>query len=80
MIFLIDYLLVKHLLLILKTARDNLATYQLKIVNRPNIGFEVLGNEFAKRQAISDLLIEKISKSIWWVLRKWNLSCLIRLI
>lgn len=43
----------------LKTARDNLATYHLKIVNRPNIGFEVLGNEFAKRQAISDLLIEK---------------------
>ena len=43
----------------LKTARDNLMTYQLKIVNRPNIGFEILGNEFAKRQAISDLLIEK---------------------
>jgi lichenan operon transcriptional antiterminator len=34
-------------------------TYQLKVINRPNIGFEVLGNEFAKRQAISDLLIEK---------------------
>lgn len=34
-------------------------SYQLKIINRPNIGFEVLGNEFAKRQAISDLLIEK---------------------
>lgn len=43
----------------LKIARDNLMTYQLKIVNRPNIGFELLGNEFAKRQAISDLLIEK---------------------
>ncbi|WP_288227305.1 BglG family transcription antiterminator [uncultured Enterococcus sp.] len=43
----------------LKTARDNLMTYQLKVINRPNIGFEVLGNEFAKRQAISDLLIEK---------------------
>lgn len=43
----------------LKTARDNLLTYQLKIINRPNIGFELLGNEFAKRQAISDLLIEK---------------------
>ncbi|MGH1748218.1 BglG family transcription antiterminator [Enterococcus raffinosus] len=43
----------------LKTARDHLMSYQLKIINRPNIGFEVLGNEFAKRQAISDLLIEK---------------------
>ncbi|MGM0173033.1 BglG family transcription antiterminator [Enterococcus sp. DIV0800] len=43
----------------LKTARDNLMIYQLKIVNRPNIGFELIGNEFAKRQAISDLLIEK---------------------
>lgn len=43
----------------LKIARDNLLTYQLKIINRPNIGFELLGNEFAKRQAISDLLIEK---------------------
>lgn len=43
----------------LKTARDNLMTYQLKIVNRPNIGFEIVGSEFAKRQAISDLLIEK---------------------
>lgn len=43
----------------LKTARDNLMTYQLKIVNRPNIGFEIIGSEFAKRQAISDLLIEK---------------------
>ena len=30
----------------LKTARDNLLTYQLKIINRPNIGFELLGNEF----------------------------------
>ena len=43
----------------LKTARDNLMTYQLKIVNRPNIGFEIIGSEFTKRQAISDLLIEK---------------------
>lgn len=43
----------------LKTARDNLMSYQLKIVNRPNIGFEIVGSEFAKRQAISDLLIEK---------------------
>jgi len=43
----------------LKSARDHLLTYQLKIINRPNIGFEILGNEFAKRQAISDLLIEK---------------------
>lgn len=43
----------------LKTARDILMTYQLKIVNRPNIGFELVGNEYAKRQAISDLLIEK---------------------
>lgn len=43
----------------LKTARDNLMTYQLKIVNRPNIGFEIVGSEFSKRQAISDLLIEK---------------------
>ncbi|WP_445448674.1 BglG family transcription antiterminator [Enterococcus faecalis] len=43
----------------LKIARDHLMSYQLKIINRPNIGFEVLGNEFAKRQALSDLLIEK---------------------
>lgn len=43
----------------LKTIRDQLLPYGLKIVNRPNIGFEVVGNEFAKRQAISDLLIGK---------------------
>lgn len=43
----------------LKTIRDQLLPYGLKIVNRPNIGFEVVGNEFAKRQAMSDLLIGK---------------------
>ncbi|MGM0216003.1 BglG family transcription antiterminator [Enterococcus sp. AZ109] len=43
----------------LKTIRDQLLPYGLKIVNRPNIGFEVVGNEFAKRQAISELLIGK---------------------
>ncbi len=43
----------------LKTIRDQLLPYGLKIVNRPNIGFEIVGSEFAKRQAISDLLIGK---------------------
>lgn len=41
----------------LKSIRDSILPYGLKIINRPNIGFEVIGSEFAKRQAISDLLI-----------------------
>lgn len=43
----------------LKTIRDAFLPYGLKIVNRPNIGFEVIGSEFSKRQAISELLIGK---------------------
>ena len=43
----------------LKSLRTLLAPYGLKIINRPNIGFELVGNELAKRQAISDLLIVK---------------------
>lgn len=43
----------------LKIIRDQLLPYGLKIVNRHNIGLEVVGNEFAKRQAISELLLGK---------------------
>lgn len=43
----------------LKTARSWLSPFNLKIVNRPNIGFDLIGSEFNKRQAISELLIKK---------------------
>ncbi|MDN6361893.1 MAG: BglG family transcription antiterminator [Tetragenococcus koreensis] len=43
----------------LKAIRDALLSYGLKVINRPNIGFEIVGDEFAKRQAIIDLLIGK---------------------
>lgn len=43
----------------LKSIRDALIPYGLKIVNRPNIGFEIIGHEFSKRKAINELLIVK---------------------
>lgn len=43
----------------LKNIRDLLNPYNIKIVNRPNLGFEVIGNEFSIREAISDLLLKK---------------------
>lgn len=43
----------------LKFIRNLLLPFNLKIVNRPNIGFEIVGSEFNKRQAISELLIKK---------------------
>lgn len=41
----------------LKTIRSQLATYQLTLINRPNIGFEIIGSEYNKRQAILELLL-----------------------
>lgn len=41
----------------LKTIRSQLAAYQLTLVNRPNIGFEIVGSEYNKRQAILELLL-----------------------
>jgi len=43
----------------LKTIRDELLPFGLKVTNRPNIGFIITGDEFAKRQAIVELLIGK---------------------
>ncbi|MFS7399068.1 BglG family transcription antiterminator [Carnobacterium maltaromaticum] len=43
----------------LKSIRDALIPYGIKIVNRPNIGFEIIGHEFSKRKAINELLIVK---------------------
>lgn len=43
----------------LKVAREVLLNYQLKIYNRPNLGFELIGTEFNKRQAIIDLFIKQ---------------------
>lgn len=41
----------------LKTIRSQLANYQLTLINRPNIGFEIIGSEYNKRQAILELLL-----------------------
>lgn len=43
----------------LKNIRSLFHDYDLKILNRPNIGFEILGTEYDKRQAILSLLIKK---------------------
>lgn len=43
----------------LKNVRNLLTPFNLKIINRPNIGFDLIGSEFNRRQAISELLIKK---------------------
>lgn len=43
----------------LKNIREELLPYGLKVINRPNLGFELVGSEFYKRQAIIDLLVGK---------------------
>lgn len=43
----------------LKNIRTLLEEYHLKILNRPNLGFILIGSEFNKRQALIELLIKK---------------------
>ena len=41
----------------LKIIRKQLSVYHLTLINRPNIGFELIGTEYNKRQAILELLL-----------------------